>query len=376
MSERKKMGLNRLEALDLQALAGVGVLPGQNNRAATMVVRDQRTVCMENEQEDVELLPIAEALAQYDWLKKDYYFKAVPADFDEVTRKCASQEKPVGYFLRIKKGVHASLPCQTAMVMAANDTEQAVHNIVILEEDARLELVTGCVSEKTVAEGQHLSVDEAYVGKNARLSSTMVHSWGEHMRVYPRAGTIVKENGRYESSYISLNAAQMVRSDPQTYLNGKGASAQLLTVVLGTLGSEITTDGSVYLNAEGTNAELLHRGVCIGGKMNQGGLIIANAPGKGHVDCAGMLLDTKGEGYIQSIPGLQSHHPDARLSHEASIGKIAPEELEYLMSRGMDEMEAISMLIRGFLGTDSVGLGSELDEQIAEIVRVAGHGEE
>jgi len=69
-------------------------------------------------------------------------------------------------------------------------------------------------------------------------------------------------------------------------------------------------------------------------------------------------------------------HPDARMSHEASIGKIAPEQVQYLMSKGMEEREAISMLIRGFLGTDVEGLGAELDGQIAKIVEVAGHGED
>ena len=63
------------------------------------------------------------------------------------------------------------------------------------------------------------------------------------------------------------------------------------------------------------------------------------------------------------------------MSHEASIGKIAPEQVEYLMSRGMDEREAVSLLIRGFLGADIKGLGAELDTQIAEIAEVAGHGE-
>lgn len=64
------------------------------------------------------------------------------------------------------------------------------------------------------------------------------------------------------------------------------------------------------------------------------------------------------------------------MSHEASIGKIAPEQVEYLQARGMEEREAISMIIRGFLDADIAGLGSELDDRIAEIAKLAGHGEE
>jgi len=385
MSVSGNKNVNRVSAADIRkyfdekdvkSLAAVGVLPDASARSATLVVRDHETACVLCDQQDYEFLPLAEAFKRYVWLEKEYSFKAMPADYDEVTRKCANREKPLGFFIHVKKGRQVSLPCQAAMYMATNAITQTVHNIVILEEGSRLELITGCVSKHKVDDGEHYAVEEYYIGKNATFVSTMVHSWGKRITVYPRSGTVVGENGRYESNYISMSPAKRVISDPQTYLNGKGASAQHLTIVLGAPGSEINTDGKVYLNAEGTSAELLHRGVCTGGKMHQGGLVIANAPGRGHVDCAGMLLDAKEEGYIQSVPGLRSYHPDARLSHEASIGKIAPEQLEYLMSRGMEEMDAISLLIRGFLGADIIGLGVELDEQIAEIAEIAGHGEE
>ena len=102
---------------------------------------------------------------------------------------------------------------------------------------------------------------------------------------------------------------------------------------------------------------------------------MGNARCRAHVDCAGMVLDAKQDGFIESIPGLKGLHPEVRMSHEASIGKIAPEQVEYLMSRGMEEREAISMIIRGFLNANIAGLGPELDARIAEITELAGHGE-
>lgn len=361
---------------DKKQLAEVGVLVNSEDRSATMVVKDDKPICLETKNKGFEMLPTFVALEKYDWLREKYFFKAVRPDFDEVTMKFAKEEKPLGFFIHVKQGEKVTLPCQTAMYMTAENSTQAIHNIVVLEEDSELQLITGCVSKHSLNEGQHLAIEEYYIGKNAKLVSTMVHSWSSKVEVYPRTGAIVGENGRFESNYISLRAAKKIISNPRTYLNGKGASAKYLTIVLGSPGSMIDTAGDVFLNAEDTSAELLHRGVCTGGAMHQGGLLIGNAPCRAHVDCAGMLLDTSGEGYIESIPGLRSHHPDARMSHEASIGKIAPEQVEYLMSRGMEELEAISMIIRGFLGADIEGLGTELDEQIAEITEIAGHGEE
>ncbi|HOO27887.1 MAG TPA: SufD family Fe-S cluster assembly protein [Lachnospiraceae bacterium] len=365
-----------IKAEDRETMSRAGILFDRGRRSGTMIVRDHNPVCLQVETKRFEMLPIAEALTRYEWLKEKYCFKAVPADYDEEVSACAAQEKPLGFFIHVKKGAHVTLPCQTAMYMASENITQMVHNIVLLEEDSNLELITGCLTHHNVSSGLHIAVEEHYVGKNAKLRSTMIHSWGPEVLVYPRTGTIVEEGGRYESNYISIRAAKKVFSDPQTWLNGKGASAKYLTVVLGAPGSVINTEGNVYLNAEDTGAELVHRGVCTGGAMYQGGLLIGNAPCRAHVDCAGMLLDQTGKGFIESVPGLRSHHSDARMSHEASIGKIAPEQVEYLMSRGMEEREAISLMIRGFLGADIIGLGTELDAQIAEMVEIAGHGEE
>lgn len=355
-------------------LAQAGILLGDENRSATMLVRDHDQVCLQNDAREFEMLPIAEALARYDWLREKYFFKAVPADKDEVTAKCAAQEKPLGFFIHVKKGANVTMPCQTAMYMANENVDQILHNVVVMEDDSQLQLITGCITRHRVNTGTHMAVEENFIGRNAKLTSTMVHLWGAEVTVYPRVGTVVGENGRFESNYISLRSAQRIVSHPQTYLNGRGASAKYLTVVLGGPGSYVDTAGDVHLNAEDTGAELVHRGVCTGGKMLQGGLLIGNAPCKAHIDCSGMLLDETGQGYIQSRPGLESHHPDARMSHEASIGKLAPEQVEYLMSRGMEEREAISLLIRGFLGADVEGLGAELDARVAEIADMAAQG--
>ncbi|MCK4581289.1 MAG: SufD family Fe-S cluster assembly protein, partial [Dehalococcoidia bacterium] len=252
----------------------------------------------------------------------------------------------------------------------------AVHNVVILEEDAELHLITGCAAGPGVEIGAHFGVSEQYIGKNARLTSTMVHNWGPKMVVRPRSGTIVEEGGTFVSNYVLLRPARSIQSNPRTWLNGKGASAKYLTIALGSQGSTIDTGGEVYLNAEDTSAELAHRALCTGGRIYQQGLLIGNAPCRAHVDCAGMVLRAEEEGFIQSIPGLRALHPEARMSHEASIGKIAPEQIEYLQSRGMEEHETISLIIRGFLGAEIVGLSPELDARIAEIARLAGHGEE
>jgi len=376
VEKMKLIAPDQIAQADAETLAEVGVFIEEDGRSGTYILRDFQPVCALSQTEGLELLPIAVALKRYNWLRENYYWKAVPADLDEITARCASQPEPQGYFVHVKKGVRVALPCQAALYMASADITQTVHNVVLLEEDAELDLITGCVTRHGISHGVHFAISEQYVGKNATLTNTMIHSWGSEVTVRPRSGTIVEQGGTFVSNYVSLRPAGDMQSNPRTWLNGRGASAKYLTIILGSDGSNITTGGEVYLNAEDTSAELAHRAVCTGGRIHQEGLLVGNARCRAHVDCAGMLVDSRAKGFILSIPGLKALHPEARMSHEASIGKIAPEQVEYLQARGMEEREAISMIIRGFLDADIEGLGPELDARIVEIAELAGHGEE
>lgn len=375
ISSPEIISYDQITQTDLDALAQVGIFLEGNDRSGTLILRDLSSFYMNRQDEGYELLPIAAALEKYDWLRERYFWKAVPENLDEITMQCALQE-PLGYFLHVHKGAKVELPCQTALYMASEDLSQIVHNVVILEDNSELQLITGCVSGHNISSGRHMSIDEQYVGKNAKLISNMVHAWEQEVMVFPRSGTVVEAGGRYESSYILLKPSKRIESYPITKLNGEGASAKLTTIILGSAGSNIDIGGDVFLNANDTSAELIHRGVCTGGEIHQKGLMIGNARCRAHVDCAGMLLNKEKQGFIESVPGIKALDAEARLSHEASIGKIAPEQVEYLQSRGMNEQEAISLLIRGFLGTNIEGLGAELDNEISEIAELAGHGEE
>jgi Fe-S cluster assembly scaffold protein SufB len=367
---------DKMTQADVSTLSEVGVILEGVERSGTYIQRDDRPVCALTETEGLELLPMAEALKKYDWLREKYYWKNVPSSLDEITTRCATQAEPQGFFVHVKKGARITSPYQTGLIIASEGINQIVHNIVILEDDSELNLITGCITGHDVNTGAHFAISEQYVGKNAVLNNTMVHSWGYDVNVRPRSGTIVEDDGVFVSNYVSLWSAGDIQSIPKTWLNGKGASARYVTIIIGTEGERIETGGEIYLNARDTSAELIHRAVCTGARMYQRGLLFGNASCRAHVDCAGLLLDPGKEGFIQSIPGLQAVHPQAQMSHEASIGKISPEQIEYLQARGLEKQEAISMIIRGFLTADIKGLGAELDARIAEIAELAGHGEE
>ena len=366
--------IENLQEEDKTALSEVAVFVEDKKRSGTFVLKDSSPICGLTHQEGIELMPIAAALKKYKWLEEKYFWKLISKEKSEITRVCASEKTPLGYFIRVEKGKKVTLPTQAALYMAKSNEKQIIHNIVILEEDSELELITGCVTKQGIHKGEHIAVSETYIGRNAKFTNTMVHSWGSEVEVKPHSVTVVEEGGSFVSNYVSLRPAGKIVSNPVTYLNGQGSSAKYFSIILGSESSEIDLGGDVYLNAKGTSAEIAHRAVCTGGKIIQRGMLIGKEECHAHVDCSGMLITPGEEGFIESIPGVKAYHEDARMSHEASIGKIAPSEVQYLMTHGMKEKEAISMIIRGFLDSDIKGLGPELDKRIAEIAELAGHG--
>ncbi|MEG1160207.1 MAG: SufD family Fe-S cluster assembly protein, partial [Acidaminococcaceae bacterium] len=81
-------------------------------------------------------------------------------------------------------------------------------------------------------------------------------------------------------------------------------------------------------------------------------------------ECNGLMLSN--EGRIYAIPELDAHTGNAELSHEAAVGRIAPEEIEYLMARGLDEEEATATIVRGFLNINIEGLPASLAKKITD----------
>lgn len=351
----------------------VGIYPDSSGRSGTYICHDDKYICAETAVDSMELLPIAEALEKYPDVRKKYFWKHVEREGNKVAEQCANTS--AGFFLRVKKGSKIKLPCQAALYLTNSADSQFIHNVIVVEENAEVELITGCISEARKLTGIHAAVTEIFIKKNAVLNNIMVHSWSKSVEVYPHTVAYVEANGRMTNNYISLQSPAKTVSNPVTILQGDNAKAKLQSVILGSKGSAITVGGMVYLRGRNTGAELLHRAVSTGGTIIQQGFLIGENKCRAHIDCAGMVLSAEEKSLITSVPGLKSSCPDAQMSHEASLGKIIPEQVEYLMAHGIVEKEAISMIIRGFLDIDIKGLGSELDARITEVAELAGHYE-
>ncbi len=367
--------INDLKNDETDTLRSVGIDLYDNSGSGKFFMYGSSVFTLAPQIEGVEIMPLKEALRIYPEIESLYYFKAVNEGEDELT-KSVYEKGPHGYFIRVRKGVIVGEPLHTAMFMHREMSSMYIHNIVVLEEGAHLHLITGCVSGCAVRGGLHVAVSEHYVGKGAKFVSTMVHSWGQDFVVRPRSATVVDDNGSFVSNYYSVRPASNIQAAPFTDLAGKNSNAKYMTVLACHKGSFSDIGGTVLMSGENSSAELVARAVNYGGTVVQTGMLIGAAMGsRGHVDCSGLMLGD--EGIIEAVPGLRSVHPDARMSHEAAIGRIDTGEVNYLQSKGLEEMQAIALIVRGFLnvGIEMEGLDKDIEEMIKEISELSGHGE-
>ena len=119
----------------------------------------------------------------------------------------------------------------------------------------------------------------------------------------------------------------------------------------------------MIMNAPGCRAEIISRTITTGGTVIARGQMIGAASGiKAHLECKGLILSDKGMQI--AIPELEARVPDVEMTHEAAVGKIAQDQVEYLMSRGLTEEEAVGMIVRGFLDVGIRGLPDHLKAEI------------
>jgi hypothetical protein len=358
--------LETLDLLDQDRLRQVGVVLQDADRVGTFLQMDHSVVHCSVAHEGLEVLSTEEAARRYDWLR-EYRWKMLPRDLDEFTTY-AQEHARHGYFVRALPGTKATYPLQACLYIAHDGVAQCVHNIVVVEEGAELNVITGCLSASEVKTGLHVGISEFYVKKNAKLTFTMIHNWAPKMQVQPRGATVVEEGGLFLQNFVCMHPVARLQMNPAIYLKGPGAVARSNTILVCTPGSWMDVGSRVYLQAPQTRAEVVARTITTGGRVINRGHLVGEVPGvKAHLECHGLLLTP--QGLIHAIPELEARAEGAEMSHEAAVGKIAPEEIEYLMARGLDEDKAKATIVRGFLNVKMEGLPDELQAKIDEAVR-------
>jgi Fe-S cluster assembly scaffold protein SufB len=356
--------LDRINSDDAERFLEVGVDTTQSCRSGTFIQKDSSVIHAHTCQPGVEVMGISQASQKYGWLE-GYLWQSIHPEKDEFTAQ-AKQKPHEGYFIRALPGVKVDDPVQSCLYIAQERFSQNVHNIVIVEEGAKMHIITGCATAPDLISGLHVGISEFYVKKNAQLTFTMIHDWGKKVSVRPRSVVHVESGGVIVSNYISLKPVGSLQMFPTTYLDGNGAVARFNSIMVAARGCYLDVGSRIVLNAPKAKAEIISRAVTSGGHVIARGDLVGNVAGiKAHLECKGLILN---DGLMHAIPELRAKVPGVEMSHEAAVGKIDQREIEYLMARGLDEEEAVSTIVRGFINVDIEGLPASLKQRLDQTI--------
>ena len=332
--------------------------------AGTLIIDNDKPVCGLSKEDGLRVLNIKQALSEYDGLK-DYYWKLVDPNKDEYT-KAALNDLHSGYFVKTEKGIKLSKPVQTCLYIGTNGFFQNIHNVIIAEEGSELNILTACLTGEKIKTASHVGVTEIYVKKGAKVVFTMIHNWDEDVTVRPRTAIRVEEGGTFISNYICLRPVADIQMYPVCYLDGQNSFGSFNTYIYVHPKSKLDLGGRIVLKGENSRGEILNRVVCNQGEIYNRGQLVGLARGvKAHLDCRGLIM--KDGGMIQAIPELEARLADLDMTHEASIGRVSEEQIEYLMARGLSESQAVSMIIKGFLDENNNKLPKVVEAELNKL---------
>jgi len=349
----------------------VGIVPGAKARSGTYFQLDHSVVskavrtALEGK---AEIMSTKEAFRKYEWFR-DYWWRVVKVDADKYTA-LAELKWDHGYFIRILEDQKVKVPLQACLFVSTDNLDQNVHNVIIAEPGSEAQLITGCTVHPNVTRGLHVGISEFFVKRDAKLTFTMIHNWAQNFDVRPRSAALIDDNAVFVSNYICLNPVKSLQMYPVGYCRGVNSRVSFNSILYGVKNSYIDTGAKVVLQNEGSRGEVIARAIATDTAQiySRGFLQGENEDGKAHLECRGLLLSDKS--LIYAVPELMAKAQGAELSHEAAIGKIAEEQVHYLMARGFAEEEAKALIVRGFMDISVFGLPKGLEDEIRKMVDI------
>ncbi|MEM9349880.1 MAG: SufD family Fe-S cluster assembly protein [Pseudomonadota bacterium] len=344
----------------------------ETSRAGTSVLIDHGLRLIHTTDPNVEILPLAEALRTYDFVQ-DLMFGLVEPDANhDVALVAEHMRDPLGHFVWVKPGAKVELPVQTFTLMETPQARQFTHDITLIDEGAEVEMISGSAVPGSVHKGRHVSINETYLRRNAHCKSVSIEQWGAAMQTYSYGYSDLGEGAHDASTSVMMSPVALSESHSRTTL-GADADVSNQAIIFAAEGTTRVLKTQIELNGAGARCEDIARMVSSGGTIVNDALLTGNASEtNGFLGCDGLKLTDQGE--IRAVPALVAHAEGSMLSHEASVGMIDNDKLNYLMASGPEEDTARSLIVQGFLALEDKHIPSSLRQSVTEMIAKAKSG--
>jgi Fe-S cluster assembly protein SufB len=301
------------------------------------------------EEQGVIFLSTDDGLKKHPEIFKEYFGKTIPP----TDNKFAALNSAVwsgGSFIYVPKGVKVEMPLQAYFRINAKNVGQFERTLIIVDEGAYVHYVEGCTAPIYSSDSLHSAVVEIIVKKNARCRYTTIQNWSTNVYNLVTKRAVAYEGATME--WVDGNlGSKLTMKYPAVYLMEPGAHGEVLSIAFAGPGQHQDAGGKVVHGAPHTSSKITSKSISKGGgRTSYRGLlkVYKGAHGsRSNVVCDALLIDDKSRS--DTYPYIEIDEDDVTVGHEASVSKVGEDQLFYLMSRGLSEEEAATMVVSGFI---------------------------
>ena len=332
----------------------LGIPEAERKYRAGVTAQYESEVVYHRNREDLEQLGVLfmdmdTALREHPEIVKKWFGKIIPPN----DNKFSALNSPVwsgGSFIYIPPGVKVDQPLQAYFRINAENMGQFERTLIIADEGSEVHYIEGCSAPVYTSDSLHSAVVEIVVGKQARVTYTTIQNWSNNVF------NLVTKRARVEAeghmAWIDGNiGSRLTMKYPGVVMVGPKASGEVLSVAYAGAGQHQDTGAKMVHAAPETTSTIISKSISKdGGRSSYRGLVHVD-PGatgsKSFVRCDALILDE--ESRSDTYPYIEVGEQDAEIGHEATVSKVGDDQLFYLMSRGLSEQQATSMIVNGFI---------------------------
>jgi len=326
------------------------------------------------EHQGVVFLAMDEGLKQHPELVQKYFATVIPP----TDNKFAALNTAVwsgGSFVYIPPGVHVEIPLQAYFRINAENAGQFERTLIIADEGSSVHYIEGCTAPTYASNSLHSAVVELLALPGSKIRYTTIQNWSKNVFNLVTKRAVVHADAAVE--WVDGNlGSRLTMKFPAIYLIGPRARGEILSVALAGRGQHQDAGAKVVHAAPDTTSTIVARSISKdGGRTSYRGLAkihkgATNA--RSSVRCDALMLDEHSRS--DTYPTMEVEEDTAIMSHEATVSAIGDEELFYLATRGLDEIEATTLIVNGFIEPLTKELPMEYAVELNRLIQLEMEG--
>jgi Fe-S cluster assembly protein SufB len=301
------------------------------------------------EKQGVIFLGMDDAVKQYPDIVKKYFSRVIPT----ADNKFAALNTAVwsgGSFIYVPKNVHVEIPLQAYFRINSENMGQFERTLIITDEGSDVHYIEGCTAPTYSSDSLHSAVVELVALPGSKIRYTTIQNWSNNVYNLVTKRAVAHQDAAVE--WIDGNiGSKLTMKYPAVFLMGKGARGEVLSIAYAGKGQHQDAGAKMVHVAPHTTSTILSKSISRdGGRTSYRGLLRVEKGAEGcksNVRCDALLLDEASRS--DTYPTMEINEKNVSVGHEATVSKVGEEQMFYLMSRGLKENEAQSLIVNGFI---------------------------